>query len=38
MTVGQLRAEITEREFMQWGVYFGRIAQMKKFAQQQGSG
>lgn len=37
MTVGQLRAEITEREFMEWGVYFGRLAQKKELAQ-QGSG
>lgn len=27
MTVGRMRSEMSEYEFMQWGVYFGRKAQ-----------
>lgn len=35
MTVGRLRREMTAREFMQWGVYYGRKAQKRELAAKQ---
>ncbi len=32
MTVRRLREELTAREYMQWGVYYGRKAQRQEMA------
>lgn len=32
MTVDQLRRTMTAREFMQWGIYFGRKSQRQEMA------
>lgn len=32
MTVARLRREMTAREFMEWGVYYGRKAQKRELA------
>ena len=38
MTVGRLRAEMSQDEFMRWGVYYGRKAQREELAQLQAKG
>lgn len=33
MTVGQLRREMTQEEFVQWSVYYQRLAQQMELEQ-----
>jgi hypothetical protein len=37
MTVAQLRRTMSAREFMQWGIYYGRKAQRQELAARKGS-
>jgi hypothetical protein len=36
MTVARLRAEMSNEEFMRWGIYFGRKAQRAELEAQKG--
>jgi len=36
MTVGELRERMSNDEWMRWGVYYGRLGQMRQLA--EGSG
>lgn len=38
MTVARLRAELTQDEYMRWGVYYGRLAQRRELAAGPGGG
>ena len=35
-TVRELRGSLTQREFMEWSVYFGKKAQARELAARQG--
>jgi hypothetical protein len=36
MTVRQIREQMTQAEFLQWNVYYGRLAQEMELAQMSG--
>lgn len=38
MTVQRLREEMSQREFLAWGVYFGILRQREEIARQLGRG
>jgi hypothetical protein len=38
MTVGQLREEMSSREFMEWQVWYGRRQQAEELAQRRSKG
>ena len=38
LTVGRLRAEMSNDEFASWGVYYARLAQEQELAQLQAGG
>ena len=38
MTVGRLRDEMSNDEFMHWGVYYARIAQREQLERLKGGG
>lgn len=38
MTVGRLRAELTQAEYVRWGVYYARKAQREQLEAQKARG